>query len=139
MHFPGNCDSCAETSGGMGVGGFLLATAPSVCFFLLQLSSIDTMKQILRNKSTGSLSPMPFVSLLTNCVVWSLFGVLRSDPAVLFPNFSGVLTLSYMFSQFSVMSSAVYRLQASFSAARTHTSFTSTRRRTCPGCLQRPQ
>lgn len=54
-----------------------------------------TALSITDNKSTGSLSPLPFVSLFTNSFVWSLYGVLKMDSTVLVPNCCGVLASLY--------------------------------------------
>jgi len=48
------------------------------------------MKEIIANKSTGKLNPLPFVSLAGNCVIWSLYGYLQSDMTVLLPNATGL-------------------------------------------------
>lgn len=61
-------------------------------FFLgMQGSSVKTAIGILTSKSIGSLSILPFASLFTNCVIWSLYGQLKADPTVLVPNALGVL------------------------------------------------
>ena len=93
---------------GAGLAKFL-AVAPPTCFFFLQTSpyvcahmqhqarpqphcrhSLKTMKDIIKNESTGNLNPLPFVSLAANCVVWTLYGVLQSDMTVLLPNATGM-------------------------------------------------
>ena len=58
----------------------------------MQGSSVRTALSILHEKSVGQLSPIPFVSLLTNCVIWTYYGALRSDMSVLIPNAVGVLS-----------------------------------------------
>lgn len=53
--------------------------------------SVRTVQQIIRDKSTGNLSLLPFASLFTNCVIWSWYGYLLNDSTVLLPNFTGML------------------------------------------------
>eukprot|EP00049_Salpingoeca_infusionum_P022473 m.370072 g.370072 ORF g.370072 m.370072 type:complete len:338 (-) comp52081_c0_seq1:214-1227(-) len=72
------------------------------CFFLaLQISGLASVRQIVKTKSTGGLSMLPFISLFTNCVIWTWYGHLIADPTVLLPNCSGVVlggayTLAYL-------------------------------------------
>lgn len=62
-------------------------------FFLgMQGGSVLTAKSIIEDKSVGALSPLPFVSLLTNCIIWSYYGLLRADNTVLVPNAIGIAT-----------------------------------------------
>jgi len=62
-------------------------------FFLgMQGSAVKTAMTIMSEKSVGPLSPFPFVSLLTNCVIWSYYGLLKQDMTVLVPNAIGVLS-----------------------------------------------
>jgi len=68
-----------------------LRVAGPVFFMGMQVSSLNTAKTILINKTVGSLSPLPFMSLFVNCVVWSFYGYLRGDLTVLIPNLSGAL------------------------------------------------
>mmetsp|Transcript_58812 Transcript_58812/g.97315 ORF Transcript_58812/g.97315 Transcript_58812/m.97315 type:complete len:182 (+) Transcript_58812:1-546(+) len=49
------------------------------------------IKQILSNKTTGDLSCFPFVSLYTNCAIWTLYGWLQSDPTLLYANAVGLV------------------------------------------------
>src|SRR5687768_17302065 len=76
-----------------------------ICFIGLQISSLSTALQILHNKSVGMLSSIPFLSLLVNCIVWSLYGWLKQDFTVFAPNFSGILVslfCLYAFSKYNV-------------------------------------
>ena len=94
-----------------------LSLAPPTCFFFMQTapyvtlplrgpsiaprthapvrfvdacSRLKTMREIVKNGSTGQLNPLPFVSLAANCVVWTLYGILQNDMTVLAPNASGL-------------------------------------------------
>ena len=69
-----------------------LRIAGPAFFLSFQGSAIKTALQIVADKSVGPLSAFPFVSLLTNCVIWSYYGLLKSDMTVLVPNALGVLT-----------------------------------------------
>ena len=69
-----------------------LCFAGPAFFLSFQGSAIKTALQIVADKSVGPLSAFPFVSLLTNCVIWSYYGLLKSDMTVLVPNALGVLT-----------------------------------------------
>ncbi len=62
-------------------------------FFLgLQGSSARTALEILQNRSVGGYAFLPFVSLLTNCMIWSFYGILKNDYTVLVPNALGICT-----------------------------------------------
>ena len=69
-----------------------LRVAGPAFFLSFQGGAIKTALQIVADKSVGPLSAFPFVSLLTNCVIWSFYGMLKSDMTVLVPNALGVLT-----------------------------------------------
>jgi len=69
-----------------------LRVAGPVCFLGMQGGSVLTARGILEDKSVGQLSPLPFVSLLTNCIIWSFYGLLRKDSTVLVPNAIGIVS-----------------------------------------------
>lgn len=73
----------------------LISIAPPIGFLGLQMSGFPTIQRILADGTTGALSPLPFVSLLANCTVWSLYGLLKSDLTVLLPNGIGLCTGAY--------------------------------------------
>ena len=67
-----------------------LQVAGPIFFLGMQGSALQTAFKILENKNVNQLSPLPFVSLLTNCIVWSIYGVLKADKTVLVPNAIGI-------------------------------------------------
>jgi solute carrier family 50 protein (sugar transporter) len=72
-----------------------LQFAGPMFFLSLQGSSVMTAKGIYKNRSSGDLSPLPFISLFTNSFIWSLYGFLKMDPTVLIPNGCGVFSSLY--------------------------------------------
>lgn len=68
-----------------------LANAPLLAFAFVQAAGLDPIKQILKKKDTGKLSPLPFLSLFTNCANWSLYGYLVDDPTILIANVIGTI------------------------------------------------
>ena len=41
------------------------------------------------------MSILPFLSLFTNCIVWTTYGLLANDMTVIAPNATGILTGMY--------------------------------------------
>ena len=66
-----------------------LKCAGPIFFLGLQASSVQTAMKILKEKSVGKLSPIPFLCLLTNSIIWTMYGFLKNDMTVLIPNVSG--------------------------------------------------
>ena len=69
----------------------ILANAPLAAFGLVQVSGLAPIRYIINNKDTGKLSPLPFVSLYTNCANWTLYGYLQSDQTILIANAVGTV------------------------------------------------
>lgn len=65
---------------------FTLATS-----LYLQASGIPTVLQIHREGSTGTLSPFPYASMIANCSVWAVFGIMHNSMACIIPNVTGFL------------------------------------------------
>ena len=78
----------------------LLRCAGPVIFMGLQLSSVATAREVVRNKSVGALSPVPNIALFSNCVVWTLYGALIKDLTVFVPNGIGIVTAIYCMVEF---------------------------------------
>lgn len=62
------------------------------CFFMgMQVASLTTAYRIFTSRTTGQLSALPFMSLMTNSVLWTMYGALKDDYTVMVPNFTGSL------------------------------------------------
>lgn len=79
-----------EPSVGPAFATFLSISGPFF-FGLLQLSGLSQVREIKANKSTGSMSVLPFLSLVVNGEVWCLYGLLLRDVTIYFPNATCVL------------------------------------------------
>ena len=66
-----------------------------ILFVSLLFSSLYTASFVKRSMTTGHLSPIPNVSLLTNCVVWTLYGLFKNDGTIFIPNGIGTLVSVY--------------------------------------------
>lgn len=69
----------------------VLRVAGPLFFLGMQCSSLYTAYEIHHGKSTNKYSPFPFISLITNCAVWTTYGSLKKDYTVLCPNISGLI------------------------------------------------
>lgn len=69
-----------------------LRFAGPLMFTGMQLASVKTAYGIHKAKSTGDLSPLPFLSLTVNCFIWTLYGILKKDLTVLIPNAYGIVS-----------------------------------------------
>mmetsp|Transcript_8142 Transcript_8142/g.30029 ORF Transcript_8142/g.30029 Transcript_8142/m.30029 type:complete len:252 (+) Transcript_8142:221-976(+) len=78
---------------------------PTVCFFSLQLSGTKTIAQILRTGSTGSLSLFPFLAMVLNGFVWTSYGIIVHDWAIIFPNLTCFLFGTFYVAVFSYYTS----------------------------------
>ena len=70
---------------------FVLQIAGPIFFMGMQVAALRTSYNIMTTKTVGQLSNIPFLSLMTNSCVWSLYGYLKRDSTVFVPNFSGIL------------------------------------------------
>jgi len=69
-----------------------LENAGPFTFLCLQVSSLSTAFKIWSDKSVGTMSIIPFFTLLVNCVVWSIYGLLIDEAPIYAPNLCGSLT-----------------------------------------------
>ena len=58
-------------------------------FIALQCASVLVALDVWKARSTSNLSPLPFLSQVVNCVVWGIYGLLRHDVTIFWPNFVG--------------------------------------------------
>mmetsp|Transcript_31038 Transcript_31038/g.67804 ORF Transcript_31038/g.67804 Transcript_31038/m.67804 type:complete len:545 (-) Transcript_31038:334-1968(-) len=78
-----------------------ISTMPVVCSVALQLSGLGTAEKIRREQSTGLLDPLPFVTMVSNCLVWSAYALLNSNITCFVPNFTGYLFGTYYVTNFA--------------------------------------
>ena len=81
-----------------------LQIAPVVTCQLVAVSAWKMMMDIKRVKSTATLSPMPFTAMLTNSVVWGLYGFGKRDITMLTPQVLSLLGgtyYTYVFAQYT--------------------------------------
>ena len=81
---------------GLGVGALLQVAGP-MFFMGMQASQVKTALEIQQKKSVGVLNPIPFTSMLVNCLIWTLYGSLKSDNTIMVPNVTGLLVGMYVF------------------------------------------
>jgi|AntAceMinimDraft_12_1070368.scaffolds.fasta_scaffold82242_1 uncharacterized protein with PQ loop repeat len=84
-----------------------LKIAGPVFFLGIQGSLVKTAIKINKEKSVGSLSIIPFLSLLANCVIWGYYAILKSDMTLLIPSAIGVLNALFCIYAYDKNSSAV--------------------------------
>jgi len=77
-----------------------LSTAPLFFSFILQSSGFPTMLSIIKEKTTGERSALPYVAMLANCSVWTVYGALRADATCMLVNglgaaFGSLYTLTF--------------------------------------------
>ena len=58
-------------------------------FIALQCASVLVALDVWKARNTYNLSPLPFLSQLVNCIVWGIYGLLRRDVTIFWPNFVG--------------------------------------------------
>jgi len=75
----------------MSLLSLILQIAGPIFFMSMQVSYLNTSYKIYIKKQVGGLSPIPFLSLMTNSAVWSLYGSLKSDETIFVPNATGLI------------------------------------------------
>lgn len=99
------------TAGGYSMAPALITVvsgAPLLAFAYVQASGLSPILKIVADKGTGDFSPLPFISLFTNCAVWGLYGVLTSDQTILVANAAGSYFLFHLFFKLLLNTNASY-------------------------------
>ena len=68
----------------------VLSSAGPLINLSLQVASLGIAMDINKRGSVGGLSPVPFVTLLMNCVIWSQYGLLKDNKTVYIPALTGI-------------------------------------------------
>ncbi len=67
-----------------------LSSAGPLINLSLQAASLGIALDINSKKTVGGLSPVPFITLLMNCVIWSQYGILKGNKTVYVPALTGI-------------------------------------------------
>ena len=73
------------------MSSMVLRVAGPLFFIGMQISACNTALAIQSRGSVSSIPLLPFLSLFVNCVIWTLYGILKNDFTVLVPNVLGIL------------------------------------------------
>jgi solute carrier family 50 (sugar transporter) len=57
----------------------------------LYVSPLSTILQVTQDKTVGTLPLLPYTSMLSNNVVWAVYGLLKKEPIIIFANGIGLL------------------------------------------------
>ena len=87
----------------------IITYAPILAIAFVQISGIDPVLQIVRNKNIGVVSAIPFLALTVNASLWTYYGVLIGDLTVWISNAAGILCGSAYFLVFCLYANAVIR------------------------------
>lgn len=69
---------------------FLLSALSPTIFIVLQYSFVKSAIDLHKDSNERGLSIIPYLTLLSNCTVWSLYAMMRGDMPVLVANTVGV-------------------------------------------------
>eukprot|EP00537_Pseudo-nitzschia_pungens_P006267 CAMPEP_0172376682 /NCGR_PEP_ID=MMETSP1060-20121228/68340_1 /TAXON_ID=37318 /ORGANISM="Pseudo-nitzschia pungens, Strain cf. cingulata" /LENGTH=249 /DNA_ID=CAMNT_0013104323 /DNA_START=42 /DNA_END=791 /DNA_ORIENTATION=- len=64
------------------------------------IAPFPTIRQIQRDKTVGNLPLLPYSSMIANCVLWVLYGLLTEAPKVWFTNLCGLVLGNYYLVKF---------------------------------------
>lgn len=90
----------------------VLSWAGPLLFINMQYSLLSIAYEISYTRNIRNLSSLPFLSLLTNSVVWVIYGVYKNEMPVLLPNILGVLTGLFSIAYYQIYS--VYPIPLSY-------------------------
>ena len=72
---------------------------------LCSLAPLPTILHVSQTKSIGSLPLLPYTSMITNSVVWALYGHLARMPSLKYANIIGISLGSYYFREWAAAAS----------------------------------
>jgi len=75
----------------------LCVTLAPAAAWVVFASPIPTIQQISRDKAVGGLPLLPYSSMCVNCVLWIVYGVLKSEVAIVRANVVGLVLGAYYF------------------------------------------
>lgn len=82
----------------------LISFCGQVCLLALQVSMLTSAAEIQQSGNEKGLSSVPYLSLLVNCAVWTIYSIMKGYIALFIPNAIGIFTGFYcalLFHQYS--------------------------------------
>mmetsp|Transcript_12289 Transcript_12289/g.13174 ORF Transcript_12289/g.13174 Transcript_12289/m.13174 type:complete len:247 (+) Transcript_12289:95-835(+) len=73
--------------------------APMAAIFVF-MAPYPTIRQVVKDKSVGSLPLLPYSSMISNCILWFVYGILTQEKKVWFTNLIGLVFGLFYFSRF---------------------------------------
>ena len=87
----------------------IITYLPIFAVAFVQLSGMDPVRQIIKNKDIGVVSAIPFLALIVNGILWTYYGVLIDDLTVLISNATGIVFGCAYFVVFCCYANAMIR------------------------------
>jgi len=78
---------------------FCSNTAPLAAIVVF-MAPYPTLRQIQKDRSVGNLPLLPYSSMIANCVMWFVYGILTKQTKVWFPNLVGLFFGLFYFLKF---------------------------------------
>lgn len=79
--------------------GLSASLAPVISMAVI-FAPVPTIQQVSKEKSVGNLPLLPYSSMVGNCFLWTVYGVLRKEPKVWVTNVIGLLSSIVYFAKF---------------------------------------
>jgi len=101
--------------------GIFLRLAGPILFICMQIAAMWTARKISVARSVHNLPLLPFLSLLVNCVVWTMYGYIEDQWTVVIPNFLGIFAggyCTYTYHQYSPLQVRTYACACAYAFGR---------------------
>jgi len=76
------------------ISPLILSILPIMVSLSVYTSSITQIHEIIKTKSTQNYSPIPFISLLNNAMIWGMYGILSDNPTIMITNVLAITSAS---------------------------------------------
>ena len=67
----------------------IIGLIASIFAILMFISPIDQIRDILRDKTSHTVSPLIYFMMIINCIFWVLYGLGKNDAFIFTPNAIG--------------------------------------------------
>lgn len=77
-----------------------LKVVPPLAFQVVILSPLQAIRKFREEKTTGSVSPVPYAAMCANGAIWCTYGLMTNDPTIWAPNIPACLGGAFYSQQF---------------------------------------